>query len=58
MDKTLKDFNNLMIEYTMANTRSVMDFNAKMVNDYMEMSKTIVGMFPGLEAYVPAYAKR
>ena len=58
MDKSYKAMNDAVIDYMVGSTKQVVELNTKLVNDYIELNKTIVGMFPGLEAWVPAYAKR
>lgn len=58
MDKTYKAVNDALVDYAVTSTKQIVELNTKLVNDYIELNKTIVGMFPGLESWIPAYAKR
>lgn len=58
MDKTLKAVNDAIVDYSVASTKQIVELNTKLLNDYIELNKNIVGMFPGLDAWIPAYAKR
>lgn len=58
MDKNFKAVNDAMVDYTISATKQIVELNTKLFNDYVELNRTVVAMFPGLEAWVPAYAKR
>lgn len=58
MDKTYKAVNDALVDYAVTSTKQIVELNTKLMNDYIELNKNIVGMFPGLEAWIPAYAKR
>jgi hypothetical protein len=58
MDKTVKAMNDAVVDYVASSTKHVVELNTKLFNDYIELNKTIVGMYPGLDAWIPAYAKR
>lgn len=58
MDKTYKAANDAVMDFAINSTKQVVELNTKLWNDYMEMHRTLVSMVPGLDVWVPAYAKR
>lgn len=58
MEKTLKEVNDAVVEYTMTNTRNFVDFNTKLVNDYVEFNKSLIKMIPGLDVWNSYNTKR
>ena len=46
-----REINETMVKYVVDSTRKSVEFNQKLWADYVELTKSIVSRFPGLDSF-------
>jgi len=58
MEKIYKEIGQAYTDYAVSTGRKIVEFNTKLVRDYLEFNQNLVRMVPGMERWVPVPTKK